>query len=188
MVACCIGLLALAATPDLTSLQRRIELDVTLGFETRQKILEGALSEVDSSLRTEVTALVDQAFRRHAAAQKQWKGRTDCDRLTAALTALSRKGIATREYFGMTTSSGHGELQEVLAKDRRLRGYVFYTPQDLETVLEDGGLWLTPGTREGPPFDALVKEVSAALEKEGLAPEWNGVSKIWLPLKWKKRR
>lgn len=181
--------LLLTAT-DFEFVRRLIELEVALGFSSRAEIIEVAMGSAEETTREEVTRLVDEALRQHQSKQKTWKRRTDSDRLSAAFDALNRQGIVAREHFSMTWTSGRGELREVLAKNPKLKGYVFYTPQDLQTVFEDKGVFLTLGSA-APDLDALqavVKTIVLALQKEGLAPEYDGMTKVWVPLTWQKRR
>ncbi len=181
--------LLLGAT-DLEPLRRGIELDVALGFSSRAEIIEAAMGNSDEKDRAEVTRLVDEALRQHQLKQKTWKRRTDSDRLSAAFEALSRQSIVARQHFGMTWTSGRGELKELLARNPKLKGYVFYTPQDLQTVFEDKGLYLTLGSAvpDLESLESVVKTIVDALQKEGLAPEWDGMTKVWVPLTWQKRR
>lgn len=175
---------------DVEALRRTIELDVSLGFMTRAELISAAMSGDSEEERSQVSALVDEALRRHQAKQRSWKGRTDSERLTAAFERLNRRGLVAREYFGMTRTSGTGELKELLAKKPALEGFVFYTPQDLETVFDDKGVFLTLGAAK-PGADALTSVagiVVKALQQEGLAPEWDGVTRVWVPLTWNKRR
>lgn len=51
-------------------------------------------------------------------------------------------------------------------------------------------MFLTLGSA-APDLDALqvvVKTIVGALQKEGLAPEYDGMTKVWVPLTWQKRR
>ncbi|MBL8919288.1 MAG: hypothetical protein JNJ54_10535 [Myxococcaceae bacterium] len=184
------ALITLGATTDFESIRKRVELDVALGFETRTELIRSAMSSAAESERGQVTAIVDDALGRHLAKQKTWKGRTDCDRLEAAFAALNRRGIIAREYFGMTSTSGRGAMKELLVTDKKLQGFVFYTPQDLENVFADEGVLLTLGAAAAgdDAHEAIALAVVGALKKEGLTPERAGLTTVWVPLKWQKRR
>jgi hypothetical protein len=183
--------LALSGSPlDLKAVQRNAEFAVALGFDTRAQILDDALLGATEAERPAITELVDEAFRKHFEKQKTWKGRTDCDRLSAAFAALNRARVIARENFGMTRTSSRGEMNSLLAKEPSRLGYVFITPEDLSTVFDDQGVTLIVGAaapREDA-HEAVVKTVISALQKQGLAAEWSGLTKVWVPLDWKKRR
>lgn len=169
-----------------------------MGSLSRDELIDGAQREFSEqqTVLPKVARIVDEELRKHAKRERSWKGRTDCDRLTAAFARLDANGILARENFSMTPTWGRGEMVELArqeaGKGRQIRGYVFYNPQDLETVLEDRALGLVFGPLEGDAESAVAVggEIIQVLEKEGLKTEWDGnpFFRIWVKVDWKKRR
>jgi cytochrome P450 len=191
VLALCVATLALHSAPlDLDDVRQNVSREVSLGYGTKPSLVRSAMIGLDPADEPKVAAVVDEVLRQQLAKQRAWKGKTDNDRLTAAFAALEKKGVLAREYFSMTTTWGRGEMKELAATmTPRPLGYVFFTPQDLNDVFTDKGLFLTFGADQLEAWASIGAQVVKALEKEGLHPEWSGspTEKIWVPLVWRRR-
>ncbi|MFT4240797.1 MAG: hypothetical protein QM569_00825 [Acidovorax sp.] len=170
------------------------------GFEDRDSIVEILLQdlydpgELDEAL---VTRAIDEALRKHEEHKRHWPAVTDCDRLESVFNDLNRQGIIALHNAGYTQSDGYDDVSQALAEHPApdtVAGYCFYHGQDLERVLQGGGLLLSFGpldprakATEGPRIGAKIAD---ALRQAGFAVEWDGTfsKRIFLPdFDWKKR-
>jgi hypothetical protein len=129
-------------------------------------------------------------------AERTWPAVTDCDRLDRAFQALERHGIIALHRAGFTQSDGLDEVEEDYreagGEASNYAGHCFYTEQDQEGALDGDGMYIGFGHLTGD--DAKGVEVGrllrAALEREGLAVEWDGTIKSRLYVKgfrWQRR-
>lgn len=130
------------------------------------------------------------------AAEQTWPAVTDCDRLDRAFQAMERQGLIALHRAGFTQSDGLDEVEEAYRQARGAAsgyaGHCFYTEQDQEGALDGGGMYIGFGHLTGD--DAKGVEVGrllrAALEREGLAVEWDGTIKSRLfvrGFRWQRR-
>jgi hypothetical protein len=185
----------------LDELHERIRLEVAMGFDGRDEIVESAIASVfpdDESepVMPDAAGFVDAALLAHRMSQDAWPRETDCDRLDRAFAALDARGIVARQHFTCCGTCGAGEIFEI-AEERKMsgepiRGYTFYHWQDTEGAVESGDLYLSYGSVEDGEAAALAvgKEVAEELRRYGLATSWNGRwdKRIGLKLDWKRRR
>jgi len=144
---------------------------------------------------------LDRVIRKEVAAkrkaEKTWPKVTDCDRLDRAFTALEKQGIIALHSAGFTQSEGLDEVEEAYheagGKKSKYAGHCFYTEQDQEGALEDGGgLFIGFGHLTGDDAKGVEvgQMVRAALAGEGLTVEWDGTIKTRLYIKgfrWQRR-
>jgi hypothetical protein len=185
----------------LSELREQIRRDVAAGFEDGERIAATAVAAFDDQadaafLEVHARRFVEEELAAHAAEQRSWPERTDCDRLDAAFAALDRAGVVARQHFTCCGTCGlaeiDGEIAAAEAKGGRTRGYTFYHWQDTEAAVEGHGICLYYGScEEGEAADlAIGREIAAELKRHGLDPEWNGRldRRIEVPLDWKRRR
>jgi len=162
---------------------KQIVLDVTAGFDNRQRIIDMAVEEMSDSesnlnwLEAEIGKLTDEAFALHFEHQEQWHYSTDCDRLDEVFAELDRNGIVARQHFTCCQTCGHTEIQNEVKETetfRPVRGYVFYHWQDTERVVSQGYLYLAYGSVSGNESDtlAVAKDIVAALERANFRVKW----------------
>lgn len=183
-------LLSAGPAVDLVEVRETVTREVSRGYGTRASLLKLAMMGVDKADEPKVAAVIDEVVKAQLTKERSWKGKTDNDRLTAAFKALEKQGVLAREFFSMTTTSGRADMKELAATMKpRPSGYVFFTPQDLDNVFDDKGVFLTFGADSIDDWAATGARVVAALEKEGLHPTWSGseLEKIWVPLTWRRR-
>lgn len=185
----------------LADLREQIERDVAAGFDAPEGIVAGAVAAYEdvadpAFLEVHARHFLAGALAAHAAAQSGWPADTDCDRLDAAFAALERSGVVARQHFTCCGTCGLAEIDREIAaagtKTGPVRGYTFYHWQDTEAAVDGYGLCLYYGAcvdGEAPAL-AIGREIVAALERQGLKPEWDGSwdRRIELPLDWKRRR
>lgn len=130
------------------------------------------------------------------AAEEAWPEITDCDRLDNAFDELNALGIIALHNTGYTMSDGHEDVGEVLRSIDRskitIKGYCFYHGQDLERVVDGGGLTLAYGDLKAIDDKKVEagKEIVSVLTKHGFLCEWNEDpgSRINLPeINWQRR-
>ncbi|MBL8546833.1 MAG: hypothetical protein JNL81_10230 [Hyphomonadaceae bacterium] len=151
-----------------------------------------ALSKLEAFGRSEL----DRALRSQRDEEKQWKERTDCDRLDAAFAELDATGIAARQDFLCCQTCGVAAMPEEFERMKQAgqepRGYIFYHGQDTERGVEGMGVYLSFGHvtfDEDERAVAIAREVVAVLQRHGLKPDWDGTfgQRILLPLTWRRR-
>ncbi|GAA4901752.1 hypothetical protein GCM10023223_17070 [Stackebrandtia albiflava] len=149
------------------------------------------LAEPDGSLDTwQAEELLEPLWLERLSEQEKWPELTDCDRLSAAFTALADVGVTARENFACCMSCGVAEIRSEAAETDH--GYTFFHQQDTGHVAEGEPLHLGFGAYSGDPETAatVARQVVAALEEHGLTAEWDGEvsSRIVLPgLQWRRR-
>ena len=185
----------------LAELREQIEADVAAGFEDARTIAGRAIDAFEDQadrtfLESHARLFVEEALAAHAAEQRGWPARTDCDRLDAAFAALEQAGVVARQHFTCCGTCGLAEIDReiaaVEAAGTRTRGYAFYHWQDTEAAVEGYGLCLYYGScLDDEAADlAIGREIAAELERQGLRPEWDGrlERRIEVPMDWKRRR
>lgn len=137
---------------------------------------------------------VDSEFGEKSAAELAWPRQTDCDRLDEAFAALENVGIVALQNAGYTMSDGLSDVGEALNErvNSDVRGYCFYHEQDVERAVRGDGLMLAFGELDDDPVKKteVGRAVVRALERAGLAPEWDGnpETRINIPtFDWKRR-
>ncbi|MFJ2743871.1 DUF6891 domain-containing protein [Streptomyces sp. NPDC087440] len=134
--------------------------------------------------------VVDRLWSARLAEQRQWRGRTDPERITEAFGVLEGRGITAREHFACCRACGLAEIGAQAAKDAR--GFVFFPTQGTAVAASGGGLSLHHGGFVTSPqvTAAVGREVVAALAAAGLVAQWDGSpdTSILLPeLHWRRR-
>lgn len=109
-----------------------------------------------------------------------YRDRKDVSRpkVAAAFEALRKVGITCRMNFSCCGGCGSGELATLMEK-QKTRGGVFYHVQDEECWQDHGVLHLRFGSAEHDSEAKIVgigKELVAALQVQGLTPEWDGTA------------
>lgn len=175
------------------------EIDVRVrgGFDDRARIAEIICDEIyepGQVDRDEVESEISRAFAAKREARKNWPSTTDCDRLDAALAALTTKDIIALQNAGYTQSDGYDDVMQACEGLPGAVGYCFYHGQDLDRAVRGHGLYLAFGPidpalerTEGPRVGALIVE---ELQRQGLRVEWTGTfdQRIFVPeIDWKKR-
>lgn len=147
-------------------------------------------------IRAEARRVLPQARAEHMARQRGWPKVTDCDRLDKAFAELERSGILTRQDYWCCGTCGcaaiYDEMQELVRKKKRARGYTFFHAQDTQAVVEGESLFLNYGAVDCTAAGgvAIGKEVVRVLRKHGLKPKWSGKieQRIRVTMKWQRRR
>lgn len=170
------------------------------GFEQRDRIVEILTEETyepGELDEAEVQSAVDAAITLHERGKSAWPIRTDCERLDAVFSALTKKGIVAIQYAGYTQSDGYEDISEAyhgrIDKDEVV-GYCFYHGQDLARAVNGDGLYLAFGPidpkqeeTEGPRVGEMIAN---ELRNAGFDVRWNGGvdQRIFVPeIDWKRR-
>ena len=128
------------------------------------------------------------------AAEKDWPGVTDCDRLDSVFYRLHEDGICALGNTGYEMSDGYPEVAEVVASApaNHYRGYCFYHGQDVEGALAGHGLALAFGALDDDPQRGIAvgNAVVEALSEAGFDVAWDGSisTRISIPkFSWQRR-
>ncbi len=166
---------------------RYVEEQLALGFMSVADITEEALyyGECDGAAPDEVEAFVAEAVRAYGRMLAS-RSDSDAERLDRAFRRLDAAGILARHHYGCTRTDAagalEGELRAAEAMGRSMRGFVHYTMQDADLLLE-GELCLAwgpipmPGQTRAALLDGagvIGDEIVAALRDEGLDATWDG--------------
>ena len=142
--------------------------------------------------RAAAEAVVAPLWEEWLAEQRTWPETTDNDRLGRAFGRLERSGVVAVGNFSCCSRCGFSEIGGLRRPDSR--GFVFFHQQDTERAAAGHGLYLRYGafTREDAErreTAAIGREVVAALQAEGLSPEWDGSPStvITVPMRWQLR-
>jgi hypothetical protein len=182
-----------------------VEQLVRAGFEDEDEVLEGLdelvedeLGDADEELVAELTAHARRLFGEQRIRQDGWTEPTVNDAIDRAFDELNERGIVALQNAGYTVSEGRSDVNEVASEmSTPPRGATFYHGQDLERVLEGGGLALTFGAFEDDPAQrdsasvAVGREVVDTLTRHGVPVQWNGdvTQRLEIPpFEWRKRR
>jgi hypothetical protein len=187
-----------------SQIQDLVALEVKGGFGNRDQIIEYVLEilEMDlddfdpDALESLVAQSTDEHLAAHQLEQANWVGPTDCDRLDAVFAQLEESGLLVGQNYGETQDDAIADLSEVFdehPETENLRGYVFYTHQDLERVIESGTLALGFGMAndDGPDATEVGKTIAEAFKEAGFQVKWNGKLNARIEvmqMDWKKRR
>jgi hypothetical protein len=192
-------------TTELESqIQSLVALEVKGGFGDRDEIVERVLESLEmeqggfdpDALAPVIAQSTDEHLMAHRLEQASWTQPTDCDRLDAVFAGLEGAGILVGQNYGDTQDDALADLSEVFdehPESENLRGYVFYTHQDLERALESGSLALGFGMAndDGPNAVAVGKTIADAFRGAGFQVKWNGKlgARIEIgKIDWKRRR
>ncbi|MFL6116160.1 MAG: DUF6891 domain-containing protein [Catenulispora sp.] len=133
--------------------------------------------------------IVEPLWDEHAAEQRTWPERTDCDSLREAFAALDDEGIVARADFSCCNRCGHTEIGEYLTPGST--GYVFFHYQDTERAAEGGPLMLRYGAASDSSDPVAVgTRIVERVRAAGLPVEWNGDPGTTIsvgPLQWRNR-
>ena len=180
--------------------------EVAAGYASRQEIIELAVDrhEEDGTpgeLRALATELTGSMLYQHYKAQIDWPLVTDCDRLDIAFAKLAEQDIVTRHNFECDSDEDGEDIQpildemdEVIARGQRARGYAYYDPYDTAVAVDGNGLCINFGSGRHDETEAdavrIGREVADALRQQGLAVDWDGSwdRRITVWLDWKRRR
>ncbi|MER7736261.1 hypothetical protein ABTX80_35870 [Streptomyces erythrochromogenes] len=190
-------------TADVPALGAEVERELAgvvrgwlvCGYDGRDALAESAEEylvdgDVRPVTREQAARLVDRLWRERQAEQAGWTGTTDPERVTRAFAALEASGITARENFTCCRGCGLGEIRGDGEEDAR--GFVFFHRQAAEGAAAGGDLFLMYGGFE-PDEDLTVsvgREVTAALDAEGLCWTWSGAAHDAIQvtgLDWRKR-
>ncbi len=191
--------------PELQSqIQSLVTLEVKGGFGDRDEIIERVLETLEMDMddfdpddfEPMVAQSTDEYLKAHQLEQATWTEPTDCDRLDAVFAELEAAGILVGQNYGETQDDAIADLSEVFdehPETENLRGYVFYTHQDLERVIENGLLALGFGMAndDGPDAIEVGKIILEAFKQAGFQVKWNGKLNARIEvtqIDWKKRR
>ncbi|MET8630708.1 hypothetical protein ABZW30_44660 [Kitasatospora sp. NPDC004669] len=168
---------------------------IVRGYATRARLVEIARDHLAleyrrPAAREQAEALVDRMWRERVQEQETWRGETDPERLTRALSALEAEEIVAREDFMCCSSCGHAEIGAEASPDTR--GFVYFHHQGTDRAAAGQGLTLYyGGFDDSEQTTASVgQRVVAALEQVGLPVEWNGNAGRAIevtPVDWRKR-
>jgi hypothetical protein len=191
--------------PELQSqIQALVALEVKGGFGDRDEIIERVLETLEMEhddldpdvLEPVIARSTDEHLAAQELEQATWTQPTDCDRLDAVFAELEEAGLLVGQNYGETQDDAIADLSEVFdehPETENLRGYVFYTHQDLERVIESGTLALGFGMAndDGPNATLVGKTIAEAFKQAGFQVKWNGKLNARIEvmqLEWKKRR
>ena len=122
-------------------MRERIASLVAEGFEPADDIVEHATEFVTDSapdhvavdeavVRAHAGRLTAELMEEHRKRQLTWRGKTDCDRLDEAFSALERDGILARQDYLCCQTCGHSGMQreadEAAKEGKSFAGYVFF--------------------------------------------------------------
>jgi hypothetical protein len=185
----------------VAALRDLVRRDVAGGFFDDDAVLTNANDVFEEELprtllRIEASAALRAALAEHRAAEQNWSGMTDCDRLDAAFAALEADGVVARQNFTCCGTCGASEIwdeiEEAQGDGLAVRGYVFFHMQDTESAVEGHGLYLNYGACEQGEDAAIAvgHHIVEQLEAHGLTVAWDGQmeQRIGVTLEWKKRR
>jgi hypothetical protein len=182
--------------------EMRIYIDrkVAAAFDAPEQVVTLALEMVHgeaepSVLRPYAERFTQEAIAAHLREQASWPKVTDCDRLDAAFSEMTRNGIVCRHDFSCCGNCGVAEIGDEIRKEGqkgiKVRGYAFYHMQDTDRATEGGGLLLNYSALFGGSVAgvAIGREIEATLQSHGLTTEWNGNwnTRIGVKLDWKRR-
>ncbi|TWF90950.1 DUF6891 domain-containing protein [Kitasatospora viridis] len=176
-------------------LEARLRAELAVGYTTRAQLAElaeeyPATADRRPLSRAQAVALADRLWLERVAAQSEWQGGTDPERLTRAFTALQDSGITAREHFTCCHSCGQAEIGGAGEPDAR--GFVYFHTQSTDHAAAGHGLTLHYGGFDGTEATtaAIGHEVVAALATAGLPADWDGDpgrSITVTPLDWRRR-
>jgi hypothetical protein len=187
-----------------SQIQDLVALEVKGGFGDRDEIIERVLETLEMDIddfdpddfEPMVAESTDEHLKAYQLEQATWTEPTDCDRLDAVFAELEEAGLLVGQNYGETQDDAIADLSEVFDEHPDtddLRGYVFYTHQDLERVIESGTLALGFGMAndDGPDAIEVGKIIAEAFKQAGFQVKWNGKLSARIEvtqIEWKKRR
>ncbi|MEU9100150.1 hypothetical protein [Streptomyces sp. NPDC048361] len=183
---------------DRRLLETRLREVLVAGYATRAELAELAEDYLVSGdlrpvSREQAQQLADRMWLERVAEQAGWdeeSEETDPERLTRAFAALESAGLTAREHFTCCRSCGQAEIGGAGSPDAR--GFVYFHSQSTEAAAAGHGLTLMYGGFDGSEGTtaSVGRETVAALERCGLAVEWDGDPGQAIevtPLNWRKR-
>lgn len=185
----------------LEDIKQFVKMQVAGGFQSQEKIIQGAVDYLDDeanaeTIREHAALFTAEAMSQHFLEQDSWPMFTDCDRLDAAFAELEKSGIISRQDFSCCGTCGSYEIGDEMLKSSEagvlVRGYTFYHMQDTESAVDGYGLCFNYGSIDEPPESsvAIGHEIVSVLKRHDLNPQWSGslLKRIQLPMDWKRRR
>jgi len=142
-----------------------------------------------------VRSQVDAEWAMKEAEELTWEVPTDCDRLNDVFNELWARNIIALQAAGYTSSDGHADVtgywEEAGGARSAIEGYCFFHEQDMERVMNGGGLMLAFGDIHGGEELGLKvgRTVCEVLDYFGFVPNWDETigSRILLPwFTWRK--
>jgi hypothetical protein len=144
-----------------------------------------------------LAGLIEAEFALKRTAEATWPKITDFDRLEKVFMILEQQGIIALHCAGYTQSDGFEDAYEVYmdggGADSDYTGHCFYTEQDQEEALEEGGgLFIGFGhfsgsDKQGAKVGELLR---VGLEAEGFIVDWDGTINSRLHIqnfRWQRR-
>lgn len=181
-------------------LEERLNIFVWSGFYDRDEIVvcleEDAEGEGEEFPPGELQRIVDSEIAIKREAEKAWPERTDCDRLDAAFVQLREADIIALQNAGNTQSDGFqdccDEYQRLGGKQSGIRGFCFYTFQDLERGVCGYGIDIGFGAADGDAESSLEvgRAIVRALQDQGFEVEWTETAEQrprLVSIDWKRR-
>lgn len=165
-------------------LEERLNVFVWSGFYRRDEILrhlsEDAEGEGEEFAPGELARIVDNELALKREAEKGWPERTDCDRLDEAFAQLRSDNLIALQNAGFTQSEGFqqccDEYERLGGESSGVRGFCFYTFQDLERGVCGFGLDFGFGSSDGETDPSLEvgQALVQALRQQGFEVHWEG--------------
>ena len=195
--------MAQLSAETLARVRQLVNLEVRGTTRDREQVIQEVMEQLEADLEEfapgdlepVVTQHTDEQLETHRLEQMVWAQPTDCDRLDAVFASLERDGFLVGPDFGYTQDDALADLSEVMdahEDPEELRGYVFYTRQDLERVMESGSLMLGFGmVNDSPPAIEVGKIIAEAFRQAGFQVTWNGKINARVEIagiNWKKSR
>lgn len=182
----------------IKEIQDSVRTAVQGGFDEPEEILEETIFEFEDEdiepewLENKARTIINAMFLAHYLKQSEWKHDTDCDKLDDAFAELDRHGILARHNWH---AINHDEMRFLMNQENHNKwiiGYVFYSWQDTENVVENDRLYLSYGSFDQTESEdrEVAKIIVDVLKKHGLPAQWSGNSRqrIWIEMKWQRRR
>lgn len=174
---------------------------VKAGFHSDDEILTECIERIEDSYPDECERLTEDEFTEIIQTYRQrFQNEGDQEnfrKLDAAFGALRERGIVAQHYAGYTQSDGFADCNEEAAKleenGETPIGCCFYTPQDLEHILNGDStrLYCSFGNYlEQPTAVEIGQMVADAFRAAGFSVLWNGSAETKVAIenmKWDKR-
>lgn len=164
-------------------LEERLNVFVWSGFYQRDEILahlrEDAQGEGEEFPPGELERIVDNELAIKREAEKGWPDRTDCDKLDDVFAQLRAVNLIALQNAGYTQSEGFqqccDEYERLGGKASSVRGFCFYTFQDLERGVCGFDMDFGFGSNDGELETSLEvgRAIVSALTGQGFEVRWD---------------
>jgi hypothetical protein len=160
-------------------------------------IIDDEVFDCDGENDAWLRAAIEKEFSKKRKAENRWPAVTSFDRLDGAFEQLRRRGVLAAHRCGITQQDGLDVVDTLYddagGQNSGMVGYCFYTHQDMEGAMEDGGGMrlsfgsLSTNAGEGADVGRTAQQVLAA---SGFTVEWDGTVESRLLLRgfqWQRR-